>query len=59
MNVLAHFTRFFFHSRDGGAQLLSRYIPVHDFLGFGSCWRVHDSEIVHKEDNKDREERAS
>jgi hypothetical protein len=49
---LAHFTRFFFHSGDGGAQLLSRDIPVNNLLRLGTRWRIHDSEIVNKEDNE-------
>jgi len=59
MHVLAHFTRFFFHSGDGGMQLLSRHIPVNNLLWLSTRWRIYDSEIVHKEDNNDREEHAS
>jgi hypothetical protein len=58
MHILAHLTRFFFHSNDGGAQLLSRYIPVNNLLRLGTRWRIHDSEIVHKEDTEDDEEHS-
>jgi hypothetical protein len=40
-------------------QLLSRHIPVNNLLRLTTRWCIYDSEIVHKEDNKDREERAS
>jgi hypothetical protein len=58
MDVLAHFTHFFFHSGNGGTQLLSRHIPVNNLLRLSTRWRIHDSEVVHKEDNKDSEEHA-
>ena len=51
MHILAHFTRFFFHSNYGGPQLLSRYIPVNNLLRLGTRWRIHDSEVVRKKDN--------
>jgi hypothetical protein len=40
-------------------QLLSRHIPVNNLLRLNTRWRIYDSEIVHKEDHKDREEHAS
>ena len=36
MHVIAHFTRTLLHSGDGGTQLLSRHIPIYNFLRLSS-----------------------
>jgi hypothetical protein len=58
MRGFTHFLRSLLHSGDGGAQLLSRHVPVNNFLWLSPCWRSRYSDIVHKEDNKDREKHA-
>ena len=59
MHVIPHFTRALFHSDYRGTQLLSRHIPIYNFLRLSSRWRTRYSEVVYQKDNQHGDDYAT